>query len=68
MPLNPPNAIVLPLIGSYVIARPERAGGELVGESAIQSGTPEGVAATLAANAIEIEQQIKVIDAEKYRA
>jgi hypothetical protein len=50
------------------MARYERAGGELVGESAIQLGKLKGVAAALAANATEIPQQIRIIDAcEKYR-
>ena len=45
----------------------ERAGGEAFGVSSTQSGKPKGVAAALAANAIEIQQQIKIIDVEKYR-
>jgi len=45
----------------------ERAGGEAFGVSSTQSGKSKGVAATLAANAIGIQQQIKIIDVEKYR-
>ena len=42
----------------------ERAGGEAFGVSSTQSGKSKGVAATLAANAIGIQQQIKIIDVE----
>jgi hypothetical protein len=59
---NPPNAIIFPLIGSYVIARYERAEGELLGESSIQSGKPDEAADALSPNAIEKQQQIRITD------
>jgi hypothetical protein len=50
------------------MARDERAGGEAFGESSIQSGKLKGVAAAPDANAVEIQQQIRIIEAcEKYR-
>jgi hypothetical protein len=40
----------------------------LFGESSTQFGKLKGAAAALAANAIEMQQQIRIIDAcEKYR-
>jgi len=50
------------------MARDERAGGGLFGVSSTQSGTLKSAAAALAANAIEMQQQIRIMDAyEKYR-
>jgi hypothetical protein len=46
----------------------ERAGGGLFGESSTQFGKLKGAAAALAANAIDMQQQIRILDAcEKYR-